>query len=124
MGSIQKIIEKEKDLTSLVVTGKVSFGEVVDAIKDFYESEFTMKLLWDFSECDLSEATRDRIQVILSVAKEYAERRRGGKSAIVFADDFGFGMGRMYEILSEVDNLAVPQRVFKSKSDAMDWLNK
>ncbi len=49
MAQIQKYVEKSKDLTVITVTGKVTSGEVIEALDDFYWSGFTLSLIWDFS---------------------------------------------------------------------------
>ncbi len=122
MARIEKKIEKNKDLTILVVTGKVSSDEITDALRDFYKSGFTLKLLLDFSNSEFSDLPSDQLPLIISVAKSYAHLREGGKTAIVMSSGVGFGIGRMYETLSEIEQHPITHNICKSIDEAMDWL--
>jgi hypothetical protein len=48
--------------------------------------------------------------------------RKGGKTAFVSPSPGAYGMGRMYELLSEIRNSPVERRVFMSKQEALEWL--
>ena len=60
---------------------------------------------------------------IVYVAKKYAHLRKGGKAALVFHDDLGFGIGRMFGILSELENISYEIRNFRDINDARKWLD-
>ncbi len=122
MAQIKKKIVKGKDLTIIEVTGKVTSGEIIDAIVDFYESAFTLNLLWDLSGSDMSAITGDHLHEILSIAKSYGHLREGGKTALFTTLPLGYGIARMYEILSDVNQHPIQNSVFRSLDDAMAWL--
>ncbi len=122
MAQIKKKIVKEKDLTIIEVTGKITSNEIIEAIIDFYKSDFTLKLLWDLSKSDMSGITGDHLREILSVAKSYAHLREGGKTALFTTLPLGYGIARMYEILSDVNQHPIQNSVFRSLDKAMAWL--
>jgi hypothetical protein len=122
MAQIKRKIEKHKDLTIIEVVGKVSANEIIDTFKEFYESEYTLNVLWDLSNSSLSGLNSDKLRQIISVAKQHAHLREGGKTALFTTTPLGFGIARMYEILAEANQLPIPNRVFRSLDDAMAWL--
>lgn len=122
MALIRKEVEENGKTTILVVAGTVVAEELVEAFKDFYRQEFTPNLVWDATHADLTELSTDQLRQIFSIAKDFSHLRQSGKTAIVVAGSLGFGMGRMYEIFCELDNHPIPLRVFKSREEAMAWL--
>ncbi len=106
----------------MVVSGRVTMSELIDALKDFYNDKFTTKLLWDFSQADLSEISTDNLHTLMSVSKSYGHLRKGGKTAFVLSGGFGFGLGRMFETLSVLNQHSILYSVFKTKEEAKAWL--
>lgn len=124
MAQIRKKMAEDKDLTIMEVVGKVTSREIIDALKDFYESGITPNLLWDLSKSDLSELTIDQLREIISAAKEFAHLRAGGKTALFTTLPMGFGIARTYEILADANQAPVLNRVFRSLDEAMTWLKE
>lgn len=122
MAQIRKKTIKKKDLTILDVRGKVSVNDIIDALEKFYQSSCTLQLLWDLSESDLTGITADHLRKILSVAKDYAYLRKGGKTAFFISGSLGYGITRMYENIAGVHNHPVALNVFRSRDEAMKWL--
>ncbi len=106
----------------MVVSGRVSTSDLIAALKDFYNDKFTTKLMWDFSEADLSEISTDDLHMLISVSKSYSHLRKGGKTAFVLSGGYGFGLGRMFETLSVLNQHSVIYSVFKTKEEANTWL--
>jgi hypothetical protein len=48
--------------------------------------------------------------------------RTGGKTAIVAPADITFGLIRMYEFVTDVQDLAFETRTFRSATEADEWL--
>ena len=122
MAQIQKTYDPSKDLTIIGFSGKVTVDEIVDAIEDYYRGDITTNLIWDYTSADLTVITSDQLQHISSVAQSYAPLRKGGKTAIVMPDELGFGIGRMYEIFNEMNEVPIEYHIFKRIDEAMDWL--
>jgi len=123
MAQIKKIIDSDRDLTTLVFSGKVAPEEVIGALKEFYGASPTLNTIWNFSDCDLSAARMEQLSSILVVARSYAHLRKGGRSALVLPGDVGFGLGRMYEAMAEGKDHPVEHAVFRSVAEALKWLD-
>ena len=123
MAEIQKIVEKENDLTIMVVHGQVTADMIIEALVEFNQGAFTSKLIWDYTDADLSEVKNHELHHISSVAVSYSHLRKGGQTAIVMPETLGFGLGRMYEIISENDENPINYNIFKDIKKAREWLS-
>lgn len=123
MAHIQKRTEKKNDLTILVVHGRVTADQIIEALVDFYKGAFTPKLIWDYTDADLTGVKNDELRQISSVALGYAHLRKDGQTAIVMPATLGFGLGRMYEIICENDENPINYNIFKDIKKAREWMN-
>jgi hypothetical protein len=122
MENIKIFVDQDRDLTTYVVTGKVSVKPIVPLLEELYSAAATLYLLWDFSQADASETKTSELNEIFTFSKEKARVRKEGKRAIVAPRDLEYGMGRMYEIFADVYKHPVPLRVFRTRDEAMKWL--
>lgn len=122
MAPIRKQLEENGDTTILVLTGTVVVKELMAAFREFYDQGCTANLLWDASHANLTQLSTDQMRQVFAIAKEHSHLRPQGKTAIVVADNLGFGLGRMYEILCDLDAHPIPLRVFKAMDEARAWL--
>jgi len=118
------VIDRNEDLTIVIVTGVLEADRVVNEIERFYSSEPTINVLWDLSGSRFDEITQDDVQRIATTSRKLASRRERGKTALVFSADLGFGLGRMFGTLQEVEDSPVQHRSFRSLEEAMAWLNE
>jgi hypothetical protein len=121
MSDIKIEIDKARDLTIHIITGKTSPEEIISTLESFYNNP-TKHLLWDFSQADVSGITGDDLKHILSVADKYANRRPQGKTAILATSDLPFGLGRQYSILGNLHESPVHIEPFRSYDMAIKWL--
>ena len=122
MAQIQSTTDKDRDTTLLVVTGTVTSEDVIRGLRDFYATTCTANALWDFSGSNLQDARLEQLAAVLAAAKAYGHLRQGGKTALVVPSDLGFGLARMYESMAELKNHPVEHGVFRSRTDALAWL--
>jgi hypothetical protein len=122
MAQVKKKIIKNKNLTIFKVTGKFTSDEIIRTFDEFYNSKYTLNILWDLSESDFSELDINHLRRIISAAKEYAHLRVGGRTALYTTLPLGFGLARMYESLSEANQVPILNRVFRDIHEAMAWL--
>jgi hypothetical protein len=122
MAEIQKSVDKENDLTIMIVHGQVTAAMIIEALVDFYQGAFTSKLIWDYTDADLTQVKNDELRQISSVAVGYANLRSEGRTAIIVPEALGFGLGRMYEIISENDENPIHYNVFNDVQKAREWL--
>ncbi len=124
MTQISKIIDTPNDLTVFEVAGKVVAGEIVDAIREFYEDDATSNVIWDFSGGDLLEIRASDVELIASLSAEYAYKRSTGKTAIVGPDDLSYGLLRMYETIKDFNELPFSTKTFRNIEKAYEWLTQ
>jgi hypothetical protein len=122
MAHITKKIDPENDLTVFTTTGKVSAGELVVAIRDFYENAVTSNVFWDFSGSDLSEIRVSDVTRIANLSAEYLDKRTSGKTAIVGPDDLSYGLVRMYKTIKDFNDLPFSTKAFRNVDEAYEWL--
>lgn len=108
MGSIKTEIDFDKRLTTNIAEGRISYEDLSSSINDYYSGPVTQLNLWNFSGADLSKITSDEIMKIINLVKMVIDRsgaRANGKTALVFSKDIGFGLGRMFGALSEIEDI-------------------
>ena len=122
MGSIETVKDFDKKLTTNVAEGEFSCDELLDWVRNYYLGAVTELILWDFSKADISKITNEELRKIANEVKKVSNTRAGGKTALVFSQDIGFGLGRMYEAFSRISSMPFEYRTFRSISEAKDWL--
>ena len=122
MGKISTTKDSELGLTINTAEGEISYTDLISWVKDYYSGVVTKLMLWDFNEADVSKITNDELKKIVLEIKKTATIRNGGKTALVFSKNIGFGMGRMYGAFSEIEGLPSEYRSFRSIEDAKIWL--
>ncbi len=78
--------------------------------------------IWDMNLFNFVSIDLNSIHYFISKIKPPSEKRAGMKAALVVDSDLGFGMMRMLGMLSE-NTLKVTIHVFRSKDQALQWLN-
>ena len=114
--------DREKEFLLVVVTGHFTLEGFEAAMKDTTESDQfppDIRPMWDMRELDFSGYDRSFEERLIHIQKKFPQRGRA-RVAWIVADDHAFGMGRMYEALSE--KLTQNIKVFRSYAEAEDWL--
>ncbi len=122
MTKIQKTIDKENQITIFTVSGEFFFDQIVDVVKQFYLSEFTLNIIFDLNKADMSALTAGQMEEIVKGAKEYAHLREGGKTALIMSRDLNYGIARMFETYCEIKGHPIAYNVFKNIDEAMTWI--
>lgn len=122
MAEIEKEVIRDKAVTVFKVKGKMLFEQVIDEITQFYENGLTQNTIWDFTDADGRHITSDEIQKIASHTKEFGHLRENGKTAFIISSSLAYGLGRMYDSLSQVLNHPVKHGIFRSFDDAISWV--
>jgi hypothetical protein len=122
MHQIESILYKQHDLTIYVATGAIQASEVIRAIKEFYSGTPTRLALWDFSHATFEHIKSSEVALISNISRQYSHERKGGKTAMLFLTDEGFGLGRMYDTHKEQNDLSHPYMSFRNKKEALNWL--
>lgn len=114
-------VEQVNDITIIHISGKLTFDEVIDTIKNHYHI-ITRHLIWDFTNGDASPITPAQFKSILEAAKEFRPPCDAGKTAYVSTVDSNFGMTRMFSVMAEVSGMPYPYGAFHSFGEAIEWL--
>ncbi|MCP4162170.1 MAG: hypothetical protein GY760_19020 [Deltaproteobacteria bacterium] len=110
------------DLTTNVVKGSISTEDLVNWISNYYSGEITNRILWDFSKADLSGIPTEDFRKIAKESSKKSALRTNGKSALLVCDDLDYGLGRMFQVFSEIANVRFEYKPFKDIKKAMEWL--
>lgn len=97
------------------------FREALETIVASDQYSVDIRTLWDGSDLDFHTINRGLLERMVEVRNDFPQRGEA-RLAFVVDNDLGFGMARMYEILSE--ELPQESRVFRSFKEGQDWLIK
>lgn len=103
--------------------------DVAEYIAYYQELMFKKKMdeiraiIWDASELNVDDVTVNDMNFIIDSIKRTSVKRKGGKAAWVVKNRFGFGMGRMFEMMSE-EELPIEIKIFYRVDDAIQWVKK
>lgn len=122
MGHLDTTKDVAAGLTRVKVTGEIEAHEILDWFKNDYTVDITKLVLWDFTEAIVSSISTETLRAYAAEARQRGEGRRGGKTALVFAREADFGIGRLYEALAEMEKVPVTVKSFRSLKKAREWL--
>ena len=118
--------DPKKGFLIITVTGQLSHEEykaVMDEITQSDQYPANINALWDVRDQDFQSVTSGTVKRIIEISKQYPER---GSSHVAFIvkNDLAYGMLRMYELASSVEESDSPQnhRVFRDYSEGEKWL--
>jgi hypothetical protein len=121
-GTLQISVDRDAALTEFTVAGAVEPEILLQAVRDFYAGEPTHLVLWDLREADLSALESDHVRLVVEATEPAAATRPGGLTALVFSQDAGYGLGRMFEILQGLRDPSLRRRSFRDLAEARRWL--
>jgi hypothetical protein len=125
MGSIETNIDLEQELSVVSATGTLTAQEIREAIDAYYAGIWTRLIIWDFSSADLSRIKAEEVASLVQSTIRYTDRRNDGRTALLLPSDLAFGMGRMFEMLADLQGdtpTNVQYRSFRDCSEAFAWL--
>lgn len=117
-------IDKAKALTIFKVTGVLSFDSAFPVVKAFYDGDPTMHVLWDLTDTTDVQFTSEEVLLMVRFKPRYEGKRELGKTAFVAQKDILFGLSRMFEIQSGIEEAPYPIMVFRSLYEAHQWLDE
>lgn len=122
MTRIETQVDRDRELTVQTAWGELLAADVREKVMQFYQGQPTLYVLWDFRRAELSRIRTSEIRGLAALTQGFAGRREGGRTALVFASDLGFGLGRMFDIAQDNGRSRLPHMTFRNFNDAMDWL--
>jgi hypothetical protein len=115
-------VDLKNQVTVHTVKGKASFDDAVATIRDFYSTNPTSNVVWDFREGTLVALSSKEIESIAELTSALSKNRTVGKTAGIVARDVDFGISRMFQSLVEVKGYRPEVRVFHDEKEALDWI--
>lgn len=122
MYKVKKEVDKVDNISTIHVSGRLTFTEIMETVEEIYKPGCTEKILLDLLDADLSSATPSQMETIVSITKSKAHLRPNGKTAFVAPKDTNFGFARMYESMSELNDHPIDYGVFRNTDQALEWL--
>lgn len=122
MARIKTVMDDRNDLKIHYFHGMVDGDEIIESIRNDLHGTRASRVIWEFSEADMERFGIDKLRQVLAMGKVLAEARQTGKTAIVVPQDLSFGLGRMYETLTEIERFTTPTRAFRTLAEALVWL--
>jgi hypothetical protein len=122
-GTIESRTDTARDLTVYTVSGEFTAEQVSETIREFYAGDPTSSVLWDFTAASFEKISATVPQQMAGETRVHSEVRiEGGKTALVFGSDVGYGLGRMFETFQDLQNAPVEYQTFRSLDEAHAWL--
>lgn len=118
------VVEKDinRQLTIISVTGETTADEITRTIVAHNSREMTRLILWDLTKATFQTLTGNQVRDFAQTTRQFLDRRKGGKTAVVVPSDLGFGLARMYDIVQENTQMQVSHMTFREKELALQWL--
>jgi hypothetical protein len=122
----EKIVDKDKKLTTITVSWKADFDELMIVLKSFLNDNKTEHLLLDLSDSFLNDITYDHVVDLCKYAthRDNGKSRINGKTALVSSSDLQFEIGSMFKAYFEIENSNINVSVFRSLEEALSWLEE
>jgi hypothetical protein len=120
----EKIVDEDKKLTTITVSWKSDFDELMIVLKSFLNDNKTEHLLLDLSDSFLDDITYDHVVDLCKYAayRDNGKSRITGKTALVSSSNLQFEIGRMFKAYFEIENSNINVAVFRSLEEALSWL--
>jgi hypothetical protein len=119
---IETTIDNQRNLTVHKCLKEITGRDILETIQKFYKGSPTANILWDLSNASMKEVSKETVGVALNIIRSNKLNRQPGKTAIVTPLDFKYGMARMFQIMSNTDDLPFNVGVFKNYNKASQWL--
>ena len=123
MAKIDKHIDTEKNITIYEVNGELSAEELLILNNELSTGQPTEKIIFDFTNGSLKNISTEVFKQKIIRSKSRTEKRKEIKAAIIGKKDIDFGMGRMYAAYIEMEDIGVTISVFRTQSEALQWLD-
>jgi hypothetical protein len=122
----EKIVDKDKKLTTITVSWNSDFDELMIVLKSFLNDNKTEHLLLDLSDSFLNDITYDHVVDLCKYAayRDNGKSKINGKTALVSSSDLQFEIGRMFKAYFEIENSNINVSVFRSLEEALSWLEE
>jgi len=123
-GHIRCVTDAEHDVTLVTVVGAVDAAAVSEHIMAFLTGDPTPLVLWDLRAGSVTSLSLVDVMGIIQRAKPLADRRRGGRTAIVCAQPLDYAVSHMFRAMAEAMQIPFAIAVFREYAEARGWLHE
>jgi hypothetical protein len=123
-GHISRVTDAEHAVTVFTVVGAVEAAEVSGHIMTFLTGAPTPLVLWDIRAGSVTGLSLVDVLGIITRAEPFADRRRGGRTAIVCAQTLDYAVSRMFQAMAEARQIPFEIAVFRDYAEARRWLHE
>jgi hypothetical protein len=122
--SISSHIDDAKKLTTYTVSDKLTFDEAMAEVENFYKQP-TKNVMWDLSNVSELNFSSEEVRKIAGFNQRLESLSRiNGKTAIVAPQDLIFGIGKMFQSISDYIDVPFIVMIFRTMEEAQSWLDK
>ncbi|NOY67457.1 MAG: hypothetical protein GXP13_08640, partial [Gammaproteobacteria bacterium] len=122
--SIKTTIDLDRNLVTQETSDELTTEEILSAFEQLYlnpEFQPSMSILTLVTPGSTASINSEAINQLVNLMRKYADKRGGGRSAVVAADASDYGLSHVVEFLLKDELRDV--KVFNNIDDAMTWLN-
>ncbi len=126
MGPMDYSVDYDPELDAVVATTRNALSvdgmsRLVDELVTELRSRGATNVLGNHSESSAVDLQTAEVRDIAKLARKISEVHHVKRFAVVFAEDVDFGMGRMWQALTE-DTVSFEIRIFRTLAEARGWL--
>ena len=109
-------------LIIFTVVGGITYAEIFNHTHTYLTNKPSKLTLCDFTSGNLLDLSPQDMKKIISMGGFVLERIEHGKAAIVTSKVHDYGLSRMFQVFSEIDNFPLEIEVFRDMKSARKWL--
>jgi hypothetical protein len=113
----------EGPITIFTARGRLTFPEICSKMVDFSVENHPSRVLCDLSNATVADLTTNEIEDIIKFIGHQINGYSGGKAAIVANGSVDLGLARMFSTFTEIADLPVKVRAFRTAEVAKTWLS-
>lgn len=91
---------------------------IITHVNDWAESP----VIWDLASLPVDSVSNDELRTFATDLAKKSTAMPGKKTAIVASDDLQFGLMRVFETFSNIDNFHIEFNIFRDIPSAKEWL--
>ncbi|MBN2012609.1 hypothetical protein JW960_24990 [candidate division KSB1 bacterium] len=117
-------IDLEKNIAFIEIGGiptHIEIQESIDELLRHPDHTDGMDEIWDFSNASMISFNENELRILSSFVKEHLPRL-GKRTALLIAEDYDFGIGRMWMAYAEISGAKQERKLFRNMEEAVDWI--
>lgn len=122
MAKTTKTYESDIDLTVFKIVGEMTFSEVSEQTRIFFENKPSKLALWDFTLGTVAHLSSQEMREIAKQGAAFSTRIEGARGAILAPKDIDYGMSRVFQVFSEQEIFPLEVKIFRDIDAARKWL--